>query len=428
MAHYEYYPATSGSVRGIARQSNGSADAIAGVESNVESDHRAAISEAAGDAQTAIKPITKPIVGDAAQVKRRAIWSACQLEKFADAIDKYNKTSSDPRSIDRLNKAFDKLTKEKKDSGGRALDVEKGRLDTQIDDAAEQVANNLDREPTDAEVRLEWRAGNLPASAVMAFPGAHLKLGDLPPGTADTAITEDGLKAFTDGGLADVLADPDLNSKVRDLILDTRQGAVDEFAKDWKMGDHLHPGGNCNAKTGSSMGRIIGPDGRVYDLSPPGDGTENGWDPVMSKNGSITVGDDSDPTAFLFSPYGPNGDYQSIGPDQEKYLHDALTAPPVGVEGPLTGPIPDSQKPPPIDRMVGASDLVRDALEKLENVNQAEANRHYASQISFQENEDGSRRAVITTYQVQSDGEDIRVKVGYATLDPESGHLEPMTP
>ncbi|UPK77070.1 hypothetical protein MU582_10665 [Nocardioidaceae bacterium SCSIO 66511] len=459
MGHYEYYSADAGSVREIARRSNGSADSIAGVERTVDSDHRAAISEAAGEVQEAIRPTTTPFKGDASQMTRKAIWSACQLEKFADAIDEYNKTSCDPRSIDSLNAAYDKLTKDKKDSGGRALDVEKGRLDTQIDDAANEVATNLDREPTNEEIRLEWAEGNLAAAAVSAWPGANLKLTDLPTLGRDTAITKDGLAHFSDAELAKVLGNPDLNWSVRELIAGNRPEAVAEFAKDWKLEDNVHPGGTCLPGVGHSTGRIIGPDGLLYDLAIPGDapptdgpvmrpqydaipddGPGSGWNTVMSQDGSLAFGDPvdaSDTIAWILSGAKPYGEWQSVGADQYDYvvtdngvayLNDGTTAPP-DVEKPVTGPIPDSQKPPPsVERKLGALSLAISGLEGLSAAQQAEYNRHYSSEVVFQENEDGSRRAIINTYQVQGNGEDLRIKMGYATVDPTTGELVPYTP
>jgi hypothetical protein len=44
----------------------------------------------------------------ATRVNRQALWSALQLEVFADAIETYNRDSSDPMSIERLNEQVDR--------------------------------------------------------------------------------------------------------------------------------------------------------------------------------------------------------------------------------------------------------------------------------------------------------------------------------
>src|SRR5690606_3036101 len=82
------------------------------------------------------------------------------------------------------------------------------------------------------------------------------------------------------------------------------------------------------------------------------------------------------------------------------YLNDG-TQPTPDYQRPPSGPVPDSH---PQSKGADAMDLVIGALEGWKNVNQMEANRHYAAQVVFQEHEDGTRRAVLTLNQVQTDG------------------------
>lgn len=58
-------------------------------------------------------------------------------------------------------------------------------------------------------------------------------------------------------------------------------------------------------------------------------------------------------------------------------------------------------------------------LEGLNNAQQAENNRHYVSQIVFQENVDGRRRAVINLYQVMADGTQVFVKSSHGVINPD---------
>lgn len=464
--HYERYPATSSAVRDVARRSSGAGTTINDLQGDVDAAHYAALSEAAGDVDEATRPVTAPFKANASEVTRAALWASSQLEVFADAIDVYNETSTDPRSIEALNLAYDDLDGDPLARGARALDREWERLEAQIDDVATSVASNIDREPTPEEIRDLWAAGNLPVAAISAWPGADLKLTDLPFSATNTAVTPGGLSHLSDQELADALADANLNESVREAILENRPGAVDALNANWDLSTaSTRPLDYCIPAGGPTSGMIVGPDGRLYTVTVPGmpppsdtpvmnpqydairdDGANSGWTTVGTRDGSMAFGDPvdaADTVAWVLSGLGgPMGDWQSIGSDQRDYvttvdgagyINDG-TQPQVTGEPPVTGPIPESHFPTDpstrarVERGLGAMDLVTGVLEGLNGAQQAEYNRHYASEVVFQENAEGQTRAVINLYQVQSDGEDLRIHIRHGQINPETGDIERYTP
>lgn len=463
---FERYPATSETIRSTARKARGSADAAVAVRGGVESRHRRAVAETSEELQTHMMgPIATPFHASASDVARGAIWAACQLERFADAIDVYNDTSDEPRSISKLNRAYGDLDGDPLRRGARQLIAEKGRLDDKLDDAAAEVARALDREPSKSELLREWKAGNLPVAAIGAWPSLHLKLTDLPYDLKNTAITKDGLTHLTDERLAAALVDPDLNAELRAMILDERKGAVDVLARQWRLSSATEGRVDELMCRPNSNGQIVGPDGRLYRVTIPGegpardpdvpvmgpmndfipdDGPESPWRTLGSRDGEIAYGEQIDlgmRTAFVLAGTAgagkPLGEWQSIGKDQSQYLHmtdgsaviDDGTEPPSSVDRQPLGPVPDSMAPSDPyngwDRANSAAFMAITVLDGLNNGQQAEYNRHYATEVTFQESDDGERRAVINLYQVQSDGEAVRVQQSYATVDPETGEIVP---
>lgn len=464
--HYERYPASSNAVRGIARRTSGSGTTINDLQGKVDTAHRSALSEAAGDVKEAMQPTTAPFKANATEVTRAALWASCQLEVFADAIDVYNDTSSDPRSISKLNAAYEDLDGDPLARGLRALNREKERLDAQLDDAATSVASKIDRSPTDQEIREAWADGNLPVAAISAWPGAGLKLTDLPFTATNTAVTPGGLSHLSDDELATALANANLNESIRDAIIENRPGAVAALNKDWNLTTaSTRPAMECSMDGDRTSGQIVGPDGRLYTVTIPGprpesdvpvmgpqndaipdDGAGSGWATLGSRNGSMAFGDPidaSDRVAWVLSGLdGPVGEWQSIGSDQQNYvtttdgsanINDG-SQPRPDTEAPPTGPIPDSQLPPDpstrarVERGIGAVSLVTSGLEGLNAAQQAEYNRHYASEVVFQENAEGERRAVIDLYQVQSNGDELRVDIGHGEINRDTGEIERYTP
>ncbi|UPK75109.1 hypothetical protein MU582_00300 [Nocardioidaceae bacterium SCSIO 66511] len=453
---FPLYPASSAAVRAAARSGHGAAEAFGRVSESVEARHRAAAAEATDDLRATLDgPSYGPLTTDANALQRGAIWAASQVEVFADAIDIYNESSKAPRSIRKLNAAYAEATGTKPEDPALKgqLTMEKEQLDRALDQAAEQVAAKLSRPPTDAEVRELWRAGNLPMAAIAAWPGLNLRLTDLPFEIRDTAVTAEGLRYLTDQHLVDALLNPNLNPEVRQLILENRPTAVELLAQQWQLTPETKARLDFLCVPNSD-GQIVGPDGRLYYVQRPGpgpaydgpvigapndfigdDGPGSTWRTLISRDGAIAYGDPMDlATTMAFVLAGdigkPSGKWQSIGDQQGAYvtmedgsvrLNDGTQAP-NDQAPPPGGPVPEGMKPPnPYnggDIANGGLGLLIDGAEGLNNAQQAEFNRHYATEVTFQEDADGNRRAVINLYQVQADGEKVRIDHSYADIGP----------
>lgn len=482
--YFEKYPASSDSLRELARNASGSGSAFVDVRGKLDSGHRDALDEVSDDLNGAIGPTIEPYMANASQAAQAAIWAACQLEIFADAVDAYNETSSDPRSIEKLNAAFDDLASNEIRHAAGPLNREKARLEAELDDAASSVSSALENGPTEADLKREWQAGNLSVAAIVAWPGLGLSLTDLPVDLKNSAITEAGLGHLSDEKLANALGDAQLNLEVREAILESRKDAVEKFQEDWKP--TVQPGlgrDSTDSNAENVSGLIVGPDGHVYPVGIPqdrpasdtpvleaqgdvipDDGTGSGWTTVNRSQGEVAFGEEIDLSAqTTFAILGasarhgltnPSGEWQSIGKDQGEYLvfkGEATyvadgTETPADPKRPQLGPYPEEMRPgddeyrnrPDSYRHMSEEEYRRSAnayrpsdaatlaigtLEGLSNAQQAEFNRHWITEVVLQENESGERRAVINMYQVQTNGEDLRVGHLYGTVDPETGEL-----
>ena len=447
------YPASSASVRTAARSGQASAGAIAAVETSVAVRHRATLDEAEGDLRGWLAGEDSTLLEqsrtDFGALQRSAVWAAAQLERFADAIDDYNVNSTEPRSISKLNAA-------RRDATGTAnlglvvegLKQEKTALDTELDECAARIAESLDREPTADELRNAWLAGNLSSRAVNLWPDAGLKLSDLPYGMRDAGVYVNDLDSLTDQQLADALKDVDLNPTIRQAILSDHPEAVALLSEQWEFNGDTRalPGNVCNE------GWIVGPDGQLYNVEIPGPGEEHdgpivtagtdfipddnngptqpglaGWGTVDSREGSLEFGEEPPfGAAVLAGAIGGIKSYgwQSAGGDQQAYvvmnnghvyLADELpegsdyNRPPSVAEttkDSTTGKDTGQVASPGAE---GVDNVVR-ALEGAVIEVQAEDGRHYATDVTFQlDPTTGERRAVINIYQVETNGEEIRI-------------------
>ena len=459
---FSTYPASSDSIREIARKTSASGTAFIDVRDEIDSSHRDALDQVAGDLNSFIGPKVGPYKADASQAAKAAIWAACQLENFADAIDVYNKTSIDPRSISKLNQAYADLAADEIRHSSGALHREKAALDDVLDEAAAKTAGNLDEEPTDADIEREWKEGNLPVAAIAAWPHLKLRLTDLPVVITNSAITLEGLRHLSDKQLAAALADGNLNFEIRNTILKNREGAVDIFKDNWTL--TIQAGRPPDTPCGENInGVVVGPEGHVFPVDVPDgppesdtpviraqgdvildDGTGSGWRTVGRSTGKIAFGEEVDLTAqTTYATLGssarvgltdPPGEWQSIGEDQDQYLHidgeatyvaDGTDTPDELVR-PTLDPYPDYMKPPDENNMHRASNgatLVVGTLEGLNNAQQAESNRHWMTEVVLQENDNGERRAVVNMYQVQTNGQGLRVGHLFGTVDPATGEI-----
>lgn len=479
---FEPYPASSQAIREAARCGNQSAVAIDQVGVAFAQRHQEAVNEAEGDLANwlagahpsgpgiddpAPPPIGRPTYY--LDLQRAAVWAAAQMERFADAIDDYNENSIKPRSISKLNDAHASV--EGTANAGQLVSMlqhEKADLDAELDACADRIAASLNRPPTAEDLRDAWRAGNLPTRAATLWPDMGLSLTELPYDATNTTIDAESLNAFTSDELADALLDPDLNPQIRQLVLDNRSDAVDALARKWAFTHDTESTSICSP---NSSGQIVGPDGRLYDVTVPdgarpttGDGTDvdyipddgpSTWTTITSRDGEISYGDPialRDQIAYVMGGV-KNAGPQAIGPDQSAYLtmdegHVYLND---GTQpGSEYGVPPNADKPKPYvpryyddvyhggDKVADVSGMVVGVLQGLNEAQQAEYNQQYATEVTFQEDAGGNLRAVVNIYQTQVDDGSVQVTQMYGTIGPngeivpaivdETGNVVPLEP
>lgn len=367
MRRYEYYPAAAESIRAAAGQVRGGSTSLHTVIQQVEGEHRAAVDLTSGDL---VAPMSQGFAGPyrlSSTVVRRSLWAAAQLETFADAIEVYNRDSSDPWSIEQLNAkadlgaamyfcvkipGADASPEERQDFAEQLpgleaelqaiLDGHFQRLEGNLDDAAAAAAGRLQQEPADADIVAAWKAGSLPAYAYLVWPGLNLR--DIPV----NGVNED-LFNLTVQQVIDRLKDPErsLSDAELEWLAVSYPEAMQRFHEKWTLEDTVllppdqPPAGH---EAGSSEhGWILGPDGRWYPIQvpeaspvPPGSGpvvgetigglrSGNGnWVTLDSRQGPVYLGD-GPPTGLLilsgmtgFTP-SIHGN-QSVGENQTDYL------------------------------------------------------------------------------------------------------------
>jgi hypothetical protein len=206
---------SSGVVRDAAEDTRSKGDAVHALMGKVEADHQAAVQAVEGAMRYTVVSTPQGAQQAAQDVGRKTAWASCQLEDFADAVDTFDYNSTDPPSVSKLNTTWsvaaanhfgvsavhypDNATPEQKTAADnqhatdvsnassallRDLQAKYARLEDNLDQAAERVSSNLQREPTDAELRDAWKAGNLPMTAMLLWPHLGLDLSQingLPP-------------------------------------------------------------------------------------------------------------------------------------------------------------------------------------------------------------------------------------------------------
>lgn len=362
---YDYYPAAPGSIRNAATQARTNSGNLNEVIQNVEGDHRGAVNVTEGDLVGAMQSGIVGPVNYSSSVNRTALWSALQLENFADAIEVYNRDSNDPWSIEKLNAKVDmgvqayyclampgedatqqerneyaSLVQQKEGELQGILDGHFQRLEGNLDDKATEVSGALQRGPTDEEIIEAWKAGNLPAYAALAWPDLNLR--DIPINGVN-----EGLFDLTQQQLFDRLRNSDdaLSDAEREWLMVNYPGFMQQFSREWTIDNTvlLPPGESPAGYEGpNSNGLILGPDGRWYPVTvpqpsptPPGQTSvgpmygslyngNGGWVTMDSRQGSLNVGDE--PPEWLIVLGGIAGaNYQlygnqSVGENQSDYL------------------------------------------------------------------------------------------------------------
>ena len=338
MRKYEYYPAAPAPIRGAANQARAGTGDIQKVLEGVEREHRGAVAVTAGELTGSMARAVQGPKLYATAVNRRAFWAAAQLEVFADAIETYNRDSTDPWAIDQLNatvdrgaatffcltgpgpdaspeemSAYSQLIQQKEIELQSILDDHFLRLGSNLDHSATEVMQALRREPTDAEVIALWKAGNLPLLAANAWPDLNLR--SIPIDGVD-----ENLFGLTEQQIVDRLKDSRnaLSAEELEWLSVNYPDVMKRFHDEWKLdGSVLLPPGQTPAgypEYVTTHGWVLGPDGQWYPVQIPESGhsagpsygesfgglhnANGGWVTLDSRQGDIYAGEPP-PTGLL---------------------------------------------------------------------------------------------------------------------------------
>jgi hypothetical protein len=363
LRRYDYYPASPQAIRNVATRARTGSGQLHKLVGQVGKDHRGAVSMTEGDLTGMLNRSVSDPRAVATGVNRRALWSALQLEVFADAIETYNRESPDPMAIERLNKEVDRaasplylcVSVPGPDAGPAErqtfnqqmqqrqaeiqsnLDEHFRRLQANLDAAATGAAQALKREPTDQDIIAAWKAGNLPAYAVQVWP--TLGLNCIPINGVD-----EYLLGLTEQQVIDRLRDHTkvLSDAEREWLMVSYPDAMRRFSEGWTLDNAvmLPPGQPPAGHESESAehGWIQGPDGSWYPIQipqrpplPPGAiasvGESSGslysgngsWVTLDSRQGPIAAGEPLVIIPFLGGSPQLYGD-QSVGENQTDYL------------------------------------------------------------------------------------------------------------
>jgi hypothetical protein len=460
---------------------------VHGLSGLVEGRHRQAIEATEGGLELTLTTAGGRQTGYASDVNRAALWAGLQIERFADAIETYNTDSVRPRSIARLNQTVaqvnslgilgalcispqaaatapaDTVTdaellafKRQKEAELKAeLDGELGRLESDLDAAARDVAAALRRAPDDAEIVRAWKNGNLPAFASLAWPWLHLE--DVPIRGVDASLLDTTWRDFP--GLLTDPKRPMSEAELEWLML-SFPVEMEQFRRNWTLDGSLLPSGEAPAGMGdvpAPYGWILGPDGRWYPVQiperpplPPSDipvatampgGLESqygGWVTLDNRQGPLYAGEPPHKvlnilagiTGLNVELQGPQSvgenqaDYLTYDGDGNVYTHGQVSdrvepwGVPQGIPEPELTPAPpgtydpyaelqDDPRYQSFNRAQGVLDLVNGGLKGAVLNNQIDANNSFSGNVTFQQDGGGRTRAVIQLAQLQynDDGE-----------------------
>jgi hypothetical protein len=199
---FEYYPVSQGQVDAAAEDTRARVARITKLKGQVDAQHQAALAAIEGDIEASVANADDTITTNADAVHQKAEYAAGCLEYFGKAIEKYDYSSSSPRSISKLNSAYAIASRNtfginysdyEADPGASQADrdtantrystavgnarsqligeltTEKKQLDAQLDDDADEVSSMLHRGPNAADIRTMYEAGALPGDAALVF-------------------------------------------------------------------------------------------------------------------------------------------------------------------------------------------------------------------------------------------------------------------
>jgi len=103
---FDDYPVSAAQIHSAADATRGRLTVLRDLQSTVEQTHRALLAEVEGDLRTSDQDAPTQALRSASAVEQHAHYAAGCLDEFGLAVDRYNDSSDDPRSISRLNAAY----------------------------------------------------------------------------------------------------------------------------------------------------------------------------------------------------------------------------------------------------------------------------------------------------------------------------------
>ncbi|HET9500128.1 MAG TPA: hypothetical protein VFO98_07690 [Marmoricola sp.] len=278
------------------------------------------------------------------------------------------------------------------------------RLRGLLEDQVELVARMLREGPGDRYVRLLASTGCLPLAMMYLFPRVVLTLAERQQAMRFVETPEDLW------GLIDPAAVPEWCR----AVAAPEVGTLPLFPL-------TKPTDLSGAGTGYYGGGFItGPDGRRYPLVVPVlstdqgpvlaartgdrtvddlDGRDSGWHTLTSQRGIDLFGERTDTLEKVITGLGPRPG--GSGPD-------VAAGRPVGAPEDIYV-LPDGRPVPAgasrADRSSGGLQLLTDSVRPIAVTQRLDDNQAHAYHVTYQENDDGRRRALLNTYDVLHDAE-----------------------
>lgn len=227
---FAYYPTTGSLIRASASAVERGRIGLGAMRSRLATEHRRALGSVDGDLYEPMAHAPQVATANLTRVEQAICFAAGVVRLFADAVDAYNHSSTNPRSVQALNMAYADARLD--DPGGdgdetgedrgpeaevelrtklTGLRAEYERLGEQLDNWADHAARMLARGPNPDDIRELWFGGALPSQAYELWPGLrlHQLTGarlpyDLRDGPDDTRalgdLTNDELLDLADNG------------------------------------------------------------------------------------------------------------------------------------------------------------------------------------------------------------------------------------
>lgn len=433
----EHGNASPESMESVANEIGAAKGPLDEVETELDREERVVLESVEGDLETPLGSATDEPKRRSARMRAASVVAAGAVRMFADGVRAYDGVVLDLRTEyesrhdplpDPLEPTDEELVRELRQRQGKAYELH-------VDGRAEEAAALLRLvERGEIDTALHNLLLAMPSGVYGPSNGSvqFVRADEL---TFDPELFRELVGRLPADDLVDLLGDTALDLRIRNIILTERDyDVLPMFSEQWSLSD-VDPIPSWNCDYGQWV--IVGPDGRRYFVTAPpttdgdptlepnhgpdsydsidGDGPGSGWTTVDESLAPAAYGERMDTLSMRIAGVlsmgvaHPVGEWQSLSDDQTElltsddgvlYVNDG-TQPTPDYQRPPSGPVPDSHPQSPA---VDGLDAVISALEGWKNVDQMEANRHYATQVVFQEHEDGTRRAVLTLNQVQTDG------------------------